>query len=71
MRAQLNKTSDHVKHLVEEIGDITKYKIEQETFLLYDGSNMIEGSFNSELNRKIQTYGLILYFSNNRKISLN
>ena len=53
MRAQLNKTSDHVKHLVEEIGDITKYKIEQETFLLYDGSNMIEGSFNSELNKKI------------------
>ena len=32
MRAQLNKTSDHVNHLVKEIGDITKYKIEQEAF---------------------------------------
>ena len=32
VRAQLNKTSDHVIHLVKEIGDINKYKIEQENY---------------------------------------
>ena len=29
MRAQLNKTSDRVIHLVKEIGDFNKYKVEQ------------------------------------------
>lgn len=42
MRAQLNKTSDRVTHLVKEIDDIKKYKIDQENYFLYDGSNMIE-----------------------------
>ena len=50
MRTQLNKTSEHVKHLVEEIGDISKYRVEQENYFLYDNSNMIEGAFYSELN---------------------
>ena len=40
MRAQLNKTSDRVIHLVKEIDDINKYKIEQENFILYGNSNI-------------------------------
>ena len=40
LRAQLNKTSDRVIHLVKEIGGINKYKIEQEIFFLYDNSNI-------------------------------
>ena len=46
MRAQLNKTSDHGKHLVEEISNISKYKVEQENVFLYNNSNMIGGTFN-------------------------
>ena len=42
LRAHLNKTSVHVIHLVKEIDDINKYKIEQENYFLYDDSNMIE-----------------------------
>ena len=53
MTAQLNKTSDHVLHLLKEIDDINKYKIEQENYFLYDNSNMIETNFFSELNKKI------------------
>ena len=59
MRVQLNKTSDHVIHLVKEIGDINKYKIGQENYSLYDDSNMTETTFFSELNKKFQIYGLI------------
>ena len=52
VRVQLNKTSEHVKHLVEEIGDISKYRVEQENYFLYDNSSMMEGTFYSELNKK-------------------
>ena len=55
MTAQLNKTSNHVLHLLKEIDDINKYKIEQENYFLYDNSN-IETTFFSELNKKIQIY---------------
>ena len=47
MRTQLNKTSEHVKHLVKEMGDISKYRVEQENYFLYDNSNMTEGAFYS------------------------
>ena len=67
MRAQLHKKSDCVIHLVKEIGDIKKYKIEQGNCFLYDDSNTIETTFFSELNKKIQTHGLISYFSDNEK----
>ena len=67
LRAQLNKTSDQVIHLVKEIGDINKYKIEQEKYFLYDDSNMIEATFFSELNKRTQIYGLILFFSDDKK----
>ena len=67
LRAQLNKTSDQVIHLVKEIGDINKYKIEQENYFLYDDSNMIEATFFSELNKRTQISGLILFFSEKKK----
>ena len=67
MRVQLNKTSDHVIHLVKEIGDINKYKIGQENYSLYDDSNMIEATFFNELNKKFQIYGLISYLSDDKK----
>ena len=35
MRARLNKTRDRVIHLVKEIGDINKYKSEQEFFFMW------------------------------------
>ena len=68
LRAQLNKTSDHVIHLAKEIGNTNKYKTEQENNFLYDHSNMIEATFFSELNKIIQIYGLILYFSDISKL---
>ena len=69
LRAQLNKTSDNgVIHLVKEIGDINKYKIKQKNYFLYDNSNMIEATFFSEFNKKILIYGLISYFSDDKKI---
>ena len=69
LRAQLNKTSDQVIHLVKEIGDINKYKIEQENYFLYDDSNMIEATFFSELNKRTQISGLILFFSEKKNIT--
>ena len=71
LRAQLNKISDRVIHLVREIGDINKYKIEQENYFLYDDSNMIEATLFSKLNKRSQIYGLILYFSDDKKLMQN
>ena len=67
LRAQLNETSNHIIHLVKEIGDINKYKIEQENYFSYDDSNMIKATFISELNKRSQIYGLILYFGDDKK----
>ena len=67
LRAQLNETSNHIIHLVKEIGDINKYKIEQENYFSYDDSNMIKATFISELNKRSQIYGPILYFGDDKK----
>ena len=67
LRAQLNKTRDHVIRLIKEIGDINKYKIEQENYFSYDDSNMIKATFISELNKRSQIYGVILYFGDDKK----
>ena len=67
MRGQRNKASDHVIHLAKEIGDISKYKIVQENYSLYDDSNMTEATFFSELNKKFQIYELISYLSDDKK----
>ena len=50
---------------------MNKYKIEPENYFLYGDSSMIETTFFSELNKKIQIYGLISYFSDNKKILQN
>ena len=68
LKAQIYKTSDHVIHLVKEISDINKYKIELKKYFIYDDSNMIEASFFSELNKRIQIYVLISSFSDDKKI---
>ena len=56
IRAQLNKTSNRVIHLAKEIGDINKYKIDQENYFLSDDSEMIETTFLNKVNKKIQKY---------------
>ena len=71
LRAQLNKTSDQVVHFIKEIVYINKYKIEQENYFLYDDSNMTEATFFSELNKRTQIFGLILFFSDDKKILQN
>ena len=38
---------------------------------LYHDSNVIETTFFSELNKKIQIYGLMLYSRDNKKILQN
>ena len=68
MRAQLNKTSDDVIHFVQEITNLNKYQIGQENYFLYDDSNMIGSTFFRKLNKKFQIYGLISYFSGDKKI---
>ena len=46
---------------------MNKYKIEPENYFSYGDSSMIETTFFSELNKKNQIYGLIPYFSDNKK----
>ena len=58
-----------MKKLVKEIGDIRKivYK-EHKIFFLHDDSNIIDHTFFTELNKRVQYYGLIsLVFNKNNK----
>ena len=48
-----------IKNWVEKIGDLSKLMQEQKNYFLYDDSNIINHTFYTELNRKVQTYGLI------------
>ena len=41
------------------MGDLSKLTLEQKKFFLYDESNYINHTFYTELNKKIQVYGLI------------
>ena len=57
-----------IKNLVKEIGDIKKivYK-EQKNFFLYDDI-IIDHTFITELNKRVQFYGLIsVEFNKNKK----
>ena len=45
---------------------ILKYKKLSRKIFLYDVSNMIETTFFSEVNKKIQTYGVISYFTDSK-----
>ena len=54
-----DKNVTPIKNLVEKIGDLSKLTLEQKNYLVYDDSNIINYTFYTELNRKVQTYGLI------------
>ena len=49
-----------IKELVRKIGDLSKIKFKERNFFLYDESNYINQIFYTELNKKLQIYGLIL-----------
>ena len=48
-----------IKNFVEKIADLSKLTLEQKNYFLYDDSNIINYTFYTELNRKVQTYALI------------
>ena len=55
----LDKNLKEIKELINRIGDLSKLTLEQKNFFLYDESNYINHTFYTELNKKIQVYGLI------------
>ena len=60
------------KQLVKDIGDLnTLIHREQKNFVLYDDSNIISNTFFTELNKNIQSYGIIplQYNYNNKKVT--
>ena len=60
-----------IKQLVKGIGDLnTLIHREQKNFVLYDNSNVISNTFFTELNKNIQSYGIISlqYNYNNEKV---
>ena len=60
-----------IKQLVKDIGDLnTLIHREQKKFVLYDDSNIISNTFFTELNKNIQSYGIISlqYDYNNEKV---
>lgn len=61
LKTELNKISDHIKDLVQKIGQISETRLEQENYFLYDNSNIINKTLYTKLNKNIQTSGLISY----------
>ena len=59
MEDLLDKNVKEIKELINRIGDLSKLTLEQKNFFLYDESNYINHTFYTELNKKIQVYGLI------------
>ena len=60
-----------IKQLVKDIGDLnTLIHREQKNFVLYDDSNIVSNTFFTELNKNIQSYGIISlqYDYNNEKV---
>ena len=60
-----------IKQLVKDIGDLnTLIHQEQNNFVLHDDSNIISNTFFTELNKNIQSYGIISlqYDYNNEKV---
>ena len=60
-----------IKQLVKDIGDLkTLIHREQKRNILYDDSNLISDTFFTELNKNIQSYGIISlqYDYNNEKL---
>ena len=67
----LDKDVLEIKQLVKDIGYLnTLIHREQKNFVLYDDSNIISNTFFTELNKNIQSYGIISlqYDYNNEKV---
>ena len=56
---ELDKNVLEVKDLVEKIGNLSDLTLKQKNFFLYDESNYINHTFYTELNKKLQIFGLI------------
>ena len=54
-----DKNVTPIKSLVEKIGDLSRLTLDQRNYFLYGISNITNRTFYTELNRKIQTYGMI------------
>ena len=54
-----DKNATPIKNLVEKIGDLSRLTLDQRNYFLYDISNIINRTFYTELNRKVQTCGMI------------
>ena len=54
-----DKNVTPIKNLVEKIGYLSKLMLEQKNYFLHDDSNIINHTFYTQLNKKVQTYGLI------------
>ena len=57
LKTELNKISDHIKDLVQKIGQISETRVEQENYFLYDNSNIINKTLYTKLNKNIQNPG--------------
>ena len=60
-----------IKQLVKDIGDLnTLIHGEQKSFVLYDDSDIVSNAFFTELNKNIQSYGIVSlqYNYNNEKV---
>ena len=58
----LNRVSVQTKKLSDEIGNLDKINISQQSYFLYDDSNLVKETFTSELDKKISIYVTISYF---------
>ena len=56
---ELGKSVLEIKALVKKMGEISKILFKQKNIFLYDESNYIKHTFYTELNKKLQIYGLI------------
>ena len=56
---EIDKTVLEIKALVKKIGDLSKTLCKQKSLFLYDENSYINHTFYTELNKKLQIYGLI------------
>ena len=56
---ELGKSVLEIKALVKKMGEISKILFKQKNIFFYNESNYINHTFYTELNKKLQIYGLI------------
>ena len=68
-----DKSVFQIKKLVKDIGDLDNLVIkETKKLFLYDDSNLITNTFFTEVNKKLQSRGLIsLQYNSNNKNLIN